>query len=38
VNPLTLIGGRRPSVSQPLRASFNTKLQKILRRFSLGAL
>ena len=38
VNPLTLIGGRRPSISQPLRASFNGKLQKILRRFSLGAL
>jgi murein DD-endopeptidase len=35
VNPLTLIGGQRPSVSQPLKASFNTKLQKILRRFSL---
>ena len=36
VNPLTLIGGQRPSVSQPLRASFNAKLQKIFRRFSLG--
>lgn len=35
INPLTLVGSQRPSVSSPLRQSFATKLKKILRRFSL---
>ena len=37
LNPLKVIGGHRPSVSKPLRTSFNAKLNKILRRFSLRA-
>jgi len=36
VNPLTLVGSHRPSVSQPLRPVFSAELNKILRRFSLG--
>ena len=37
LNPLDVIGARRPSISPPLRATFKNRLNKILKRFKLGA-
>lgn len=36
MNPLTVVGSHRPSVSKPLLTSFQRKMKKILRRFSIS--